>query len=418
MLGKETRPHFFYGYVVTAAGFGVWFVGWGTFTPCFSVFYKTLLTEFGWTRAEAVLAYSLSCLVQAASTIAMGWLTDRFGPRIIVTVFGSFLGICYLLMSQINELWQFQMNYALVAGIGVSALNIPVMATAARWFYKKRALMIAIVQTGVGIGGLIFAPLAGWLILTYGWRSAYKVLGIITVAGITTSGYFLRRDPRDKGQLPDGEDVPAMCPAQPSSPGIQATGLSLREAMHTIPFWIIAGLYCCFGFCRSTFTAHIPAHVRDLGFSLVDGANVLAVLIGSSIIGRIVMGRVADRIGNLPTFIISFSITTGVLVWALVARDLWQLYVFALVFGFGWGAQAVLRFAVTSEVFGLVSLGLLMGILNFAEAGAATFGSYIAGHLFDQVGNYQPAFYMGIVISMAGIILTWWLKDTHRNEAN
>jgi MFS family permease len=204
MSVKTATPKCFYGYIVAAAAFIIFMIGWGTYTPSFSVFYKPLLAEFGWTRAEAALAYALSLIVHAVLAIIMGWLTDKLGPRIVVTVFGSFLGLCYLLMSQINALWQFQLNYALMGGIGISTLNVPVMATVARWFFKKRGLMIGIVQAGMGIGGLIFAPFAGWLIITYGWRYAYMILGTITLTAIIIAGLFLKRDPHDIGQLPDG----------------------------------------------------------------------------------------------------------------------------------------------------------------------------------------------------------------------
>ena len=127
------KPKFFYGYAVVAAGFGIWLIGWGTYYT-FGVFFKPVLTEFGWTRAETALGYSLALIVQAALGIAMGWLTDKLGPKIVVTVFGSFLGICYLLMSQVNAIWQFQINYALVGAVGASVFTVPIMATLARWF--------------------------------------------------------------------------------------------------------------------------------------------------------------------------------------------------------------------------------------------------------------------------------------------
>jgi MFS family permease len=173
---------------------------------------------------------------------------------------------------------------------------------------------------------------------------------------------------------------------------------------------MIAGIYCSFGFCRATFLAHIPAHVQDLGFSLADGANVLAVITGSSMFSRIGMGRVADRMGNRKPFMISFAATTISLIWGLAADDLWKLYLFAFVFGVGWGNQAVLRFSLTSEVFGIASLGLVMGVLGVAESVAATFGSYFAGYIFDVFGSYQPVFWMGIGISVIGILLAWLLK--------
>jgi len=410
MLRTSGEKRFFYGYIVAAAGFAIWLIGWGTYTPCFSVFFKPLLAEFGWSRAETSLAYSLSFLVQAGLAIMMGWLTDRLGPRIVMTVLGSFLGVSYLLMSQVSALWHFQINYALVGGIGISTLTVPVMVTVSRWFIKKRALMIGIVQAGNGVGGFIFPPIAGWLILTYGWRSAYAIFGIIALAGMMIAGLFLKRDPRDTGQLPDGERVFMAVEEKRSNSGLNEAGVSLREAIHTRQFWMIAGIYFSFGFCRSTFLAHIPAHVQDLGFSLADGANILAVITGSSMFSRIGMGRVADGIGNRKAFMISFAATTISLLWGLAANDLWKLYLFAFVFGVGWGNQAVLRFSLTSEVFGIASLGLVMGILGVAESVAATFGSYFAGYIFDVFGSYQLVFWLGVGISSTGILLAWLLK--------
>jgi len=413
--GKAGKARFFYGYIVAAAGFGVFLIG-SIIPSTFGIFYRPMLTDFGWSRAETALALSLLLLVGAIAGIAMGWLTDRLGPRLVVMVFGSFLGICFLLMSRINSLWQFQLNYALAGGIGFSTVLIPAMTTVARWFVKRRGLMIGIVQTGLGVGGLVFAPLTGWLISTYGWRSSYVILGIVVLVGIIISGLFLWRDPADLGQSPDGVSAIMDSGVSKHSHNQRGAGLSLREAMGTSQFWIIAGLYASFGFCRSTFTTHTAAHVQDLGFSLADGANVLAALIGSSIIGRIGMGRVADIIGNRPAFLLSFVATAIALAWALVAKDLWGLYLFALVFGFGWGAQAVLRFAITSEVFGLASLGIITGVLGLTEAAAASSGSYLAGYIFDVVGTYEPTFLMGTVVSIIGILLTWLLKAANTKE--
>lgn len=396
--------------MITAAGFVIWGIGWGTFTPAFSVFFKPLLVEFGWSRADTSLAYALAFLVQAGFAIVIGWLTDRLGPKMIVSVLGSSLGMCYLLISQIDALWQFTLIYALVGGVGTSTLNVPVMVTVSRWFVRRRGLMIGIVQAGTGTGGLIFAPLAGWLIVSYGWRSAYVVFGLITLVGLCVAGLFLSRDPREKGQLPDGEKGPALAEKKLSQPSVQTLGFSLREAIRTRSFWMIAGLYSVFGFCRSTFTAHLAAHVQDSGFSLADGANVLAVVVGASVFGRIGLGRVADIIGNRRGFIISFGTTALALLWLLVSRELWMFFVFAFVYGVAWGNQAVLRFAIASEYFGLASLGLIMGILGVGESVAAMLGSFIAGYIFDVFGSYNVMFCVGIGVSATGVLVAWLLK--------
>jgi MFS family permease len=416
--GRKVPKKLFYGYVVTAAGFSIWMIGGGSYSPCFSLFFKPLLAEFGWSRAETSLAFSLSYITQAICSILMGWLSDRVGPRLVVSVLGSFLGISYLLMSQITALWQFQLNYALVAGIALSTFTPPVMAAVSRWFVRRRGLMIGIVQGGLGIGGFVFPPFAGWLIVSFGWRSAYIIMGLIVLIGVVVSGLFLRRDPREMGQLPDGEEGTAPPVVQPKNPGFKKEGRSFQEVIHTSQFWLIAGIHWSFGFCRSTFIGHLAVHVQDLGFSLADGANVLAVVAGSSMIGRIGMGRMADLMGNRATFMISFGATTIALIWGLIAADMWKLYLFAFVFGFAWGAQAVLRFSITSEAFGLVSLGLLMGVFMVAESAAAAFGLYFAGYLFDISGSYQAAFWMGIGFSALGVLMAWRLKPLRREAGN
>ena len=122
------------------------------------------------------------------------------------------------------------------------------------------------------------------------------------------------------------------------------------------------------------------------------------------------MGRVADLRGNRSAFMLSYAATTISLLWILVAHQLWSLYLFAFFFGFGWGAQAVLRFGITAEAFGLTSLGLIMGILGIGEAISAALGAYYAGLIFDVVGHYQPVFWVGIVLSVLGILLAVFLK--------
>jgi MFS family permease len=146
-INEPAKPGFFYGYVIAGSGFVIWLVG-GIYSPVFGVFLKPMLDDFGWTRAEATLGYSLSTIVSGVLAIIMGRLTDKLGPKLIVMVFGAFLGISYLLMSQITVLWQFQLCYILVLSVGMSATMIPVMSIIARWFVRRRGFMTGIVQSG------------------------------------------------------------------------------------------------------------------------------------------------------------------------------------------------------------------------------------------------------------------------------
>lgn len=409
----ETRKsRSFYGYRVAIAGFWVWFLAFGISTT-FSVFFVPVSSEFNWTRADTALASALSLMVMGVLGPLMGWLTDKLGPRFVVTFFGSFLSVSCFLLTQVTELWHFTVLHALVLSTGVSTAAVPIMATISRWFAKRRGLMSGLVQSGAGIGGFMISPISGWLISAYGWRTAYGVLGVISLIGMVGSGLFLRRDPRDVGLLPDGAE--GECAADGNRPGGEpsATALSLRRMMAGKPFWVLAGLYFAFGFCRSTFMTHIGPHVQDLGFSLVDAANAMAILSVSSILGRIIMGRAADVTGLRFAMVISYGATVLDMVWGLVTRDLWGIYLYAFIFGFGWGAQAVLRFPATAEVFDLRSAGLVMGILGLFEnvLGAAV-GVWGAGCIFDMAGNYQIVYWTGLCISVGAVILAAMVKPS------
>jgi len=192
--------------------------------------------------------------------------------------------------------------------------------------------------------------------------------------------------------------------------------VAITQTMRHPAFWMMAGIYGIFGFCRTTFTSHVTAHVQDLGFSITQGANALAIIGGASMFARVGMGRLADRIGNIPGFVISFALTALSLGLGLLAKELWMIYLFAFIFGVGWGNQAVLRYSLTSEVFGLRSIGLILGIMAVGEALAAAFGSYFAGYLFDVLGSYRVAFWMGIAMSLLGALLVGLLKPTIREK--
>ena len=413
LISSEKRKSLFYGYVVAAAGFWVWFIAFGI-SLTFSVFFIPVSSEFHWTRADTALASSLSVVMMGLLSLIMGWLTDKLGPRFVVTFFGSFLGIACLLLSRVTELWQFTLYHALVFSIGTSTASVPIMATVSRWFVKRRGLISGLVQSGAGIGGFIIVPVTGWIISAYGWRTAYMVLAVVAFVGIIASGLFLGRDPRDMGLLPDGaKDGDAV--AGKKSATRQGPPLSIKPIIRSDQFWFLAGLYFAFGFCRSTFTTHVAPHVQDLGFTLTDAANVLAIINVSSIVGRIGMGRAGDVMGIRFAMVISYGVTVVDMIWGLMARDLWGLYLYAFIFGFGWGAQAVLRFPATAEVFGLRSAGLIMGILGiFENVVGAGIGVWMAGYVFDMAGNYWPVYWTGLGIAVGAVILACKVKPIQK----
>ncbi len=394
----DTKKRFFYGYIVVVASLCVFAVMYGT-RFAFGVFFKPMLTEFGWTRALTSGALSLSMLVQGLLAIVMGGLNDRLGPRIVLTFCGFFLGVGCLLMSQISTLWQIYLFYGVIIGIGMSGVLVPLLSTVARWFIKRRNVMTGIALTGIGLGSLIAPPVANRLISLYDWRVSYILLGCLVLAVGVLAAQFLKRDPTRAGHVPDGGDEAGEEMLQGRN-----EGFSLREAAHTRQFWMLFGIFVCLGFSYFSIVVHIVPHITDLGISAAKGATILAALGGAGIVGNVV-GGAADRIGNKQACIIGLILASAMLFWLVSITEVWMFYLFVGGFGIGYAICMTSESPLVAWLFGVSSHGLLLGIIAFGFTIGAALGPLLTGYIFDVTGSYQAAFFTFAALTVVGLIL-------------
>ena len=399
----KAKPRLFYGYIVVAAAFLVMVITWGTF-HAFGVFFNPVLAEFGWSRAMTSGAFSLSLLVSGFSAILMGRLTDRIGPRSVVTLCGFLLGIGYLLISRVAAVWQLYLFYGIIIGTAMGGAWVPLMSTVARWFTARRSMMTGIVLAGLGIGGLIGPPLANWLISIYDWRTSYIIIGISGFVIVILAAQFLRRDPTRMEVAHVGGEAAEHGP----EPGNE--GFSFSEALRTVPFWEFFAALFCFGFCVYAVVVHITPHAIDLGISEASAANILAMVGGLGILGMIVLGMAADRIGNRWAFIIGFALMSAALFSLSPATAEWSLYLLAAIFGFGHGGFSASESPLVAKLFGLKAHGAILGagVLGFSVG--AAIGPVLIGYLFDVTGNYRVAFLICGAVAILGIILSALLR--------
>jgi len=381
----------------------------------FGVFFKPLLTEFGWTRAMTSGAFSLTMVTHGLLGIIMGGLNDRFGPRIVLTLCGFIAGIGYLLMSQINTVWQFYLFYGVIIGIGMSGVWVPLLSTTARWFVARRSMMTGIVLTGTGIGTLIAPPVATRLISTYDWRISYIILGSIVLIVVVLTAQLLRRDPAQMGQMPYGANMGV------EKRSIQKPeGFSLREACYSRQFWMVLAILFFYGICFYAIIIHIVPHITDIGISATGAANILATSGGLAIVGRLILGSYADRIGNRRAIMIGFILMSASLFWLFSATEVWMLYLFAVVFGFAYGGMGASESPLVAGLFGLRSHGLILGVLSGGFTIGGALGPFLSGYIFDVNGSYQLAFLLCAAFGIAGFIITALLKpiksEHSRNE--
>lgn len=394
-----TTPDVYYGYIVVVAAFLIMLVAFGS-RYAFGVFFKPVLTEFGWTRASTAGAFSLSMFIEGLLGIAMGGLNDRFGPRRVLTFCGFLAGLSYLLMSQINSIWQLYLFYGVIMGIGMSGVWVPILSTIARWFIDRRSTMSAIVITGTGVGTLIAPPAANWLISKYDWRFTYILMGIVVFLVFVLAAQFLKRDPSRMGQANYGEGK------EGQSSRLEIEGFSFKEAFNTGQFWMLFAMFSCLGFCMFTIMIHIVPHTTDLGISAVIAVKILATIGGVAIIGRIILGIAADRVGNRRIFLIGFILLPAAFFWLVPAKAVWMFYIFAIAFSFAQGGMGASESPLVAEIFGLRSHGLIFGFLGFGFTIGAALGPLQAGYIYDLTYSYQAAFFVCGVIGIVGLILT------------
>ncbi len=152
------KPKIYYGYIVVAAAFVVATVTEGLMYS-FGVFFEPLLSEFGWSRAMTSGAFSLNAIVHLPMIVFVGKLTDKLGSRQLLTACGFFIGVGHLLMAMTHTIWQLYLFYGAIMGIAWGLYWIPLISIVPRWFVKRRALMMGVVTSGIGVGQIIVPPL-------------------------------------------------------------------------------------------------------------------------------------------------------------------------------------------------------------------------------------------------------------------
>jgi MFS family permease len=377
----------------------------------FGIFFEPVSAEFGWTRAATSLAYSLSTLVAGFWGIFAGRLSDRFGPRLVMTLGGFLLGLGFLLMSQVNALWQLYLFYGLIIAAGIGGSWPALIPTVAKWFAVRRGLMTGIVVSGIGFGTLAIPPLASGLISIYDWRPAYIIIGIIALVLIILAAQFLKRDPHQIGQLPYGDDA-----VKHESSISEARGLSFQETIHTRQFWMVCTIYSSFGFGLHTIMVHIVPDAMGTGISAVSAANILATIGGANIIAKIAAGSASDRLGVKSSLVFSFILMLVALLWLQLAEELWMFYLFGVVFGFAYGGIITLQSLLAAELFGLSSLGVILGSVAFAFTIGGAVGPVLSGRIFDIYGSYRLAFLACAILALLGTVLALSLTPLKREK--
>jgi OFA family oxalate/formate antiporter-like MFS transporter len=402
MPEETNNTTLFYGWLTMGACFAVMLTQGGTMWT-FGVFLKPMAQDLGWSRAQVSSGYTAFLLGYVISVITTGRLADKYSPRPILLVSAILTGLGFSLCSQVHTVNHLRM-LLFIGGLGGGANWSVPTATVQRWFFarSRAGLALGIAISGVGVGALIFALLADYLVSGRGWRDAYLTVGIIFFGIMAASSFVVKKAPGQTHALPNGSHE---APNQP-----QVRRRERRQNLMSFPFAGITICHCIVVVAFQTIAAHLVPYATDIGIPSTASAAAMGLMGGSSIPGRIIAGHLSERIPWQR--ILAFShVGMGLFMLLLLfLQGPWMLYCFVLFYGLCHGSRVSAYLGILGDFFGMGSLGELIGITMAAGMFTGAFAPYLAGFLFDLTQSYRAVFTMMVVFLVASGIIASVLK--------
>ncbi len=341
----------------------------------FSVFLKPLSAEFGWSRESISAAFGLAALSVAVCSPVLGRLLDRYSPRKIILPSMAIFGLAFASLGWLTpSLPRFYATFVLMGIVGNGTTQMGYSRAVSTWFDARRGLALALVVAGVGTGAMVFPPLAQALISSYGWRTAFVVLGaLVLVLGLPLTALFVRERPGSSGH---GEAA--------------VTGRAAFEALRGRVFWILVAVLFLASISVNGAITQLAPLLSDRGVPQATAALAVSVIGLASFCWRLITGALLDRFfGPRVGFCLIGASALGILLLRTASSGLAGIAAAALL-GVGLGAEADLTPYLLTRYFGLRSFSTLYGFTWTAYAIAGAAGPVLMGRAYDATGSYAP----------------------------
>ncbi len=374
----------------------------------YSVFFVPILEEFKWSRASIAGAFSLSSFIVGVGSFPMGRLVDRFGPRKIMMAGALTLSLAMMASGLIQEVWHLYFFCGILAGFGICSLGwVPNSVLIANWFVRNRGSMVGIAFSGMGIGILAVSPSAQYLIFVLGWRMAYLVFGLMVLLLLLPLSLFLEDRP--------GASMPGQGPDRAGgllrTEDLEAGGnWTLKRVLKAFPFWALFVANFVLPIGIFPVAIHQVAYIIDLGYSKILAAFIFGMMGLLSAAGRPIFGILSDRIGREQAITLSFICSiSGILILVLLPslKSIIWLYLYAVLFGLGFGSRGPIMAAMIADMFSGKHFGSIYGFINIGNGIGGALGPWLGGFLHDLTGSYQIPFSLCIPALVLANIFFW-----------
>ena len=398
------------GTVVLIVSSGIGFYGHG-------VILDPLQEAHHWSKSAVSLAVTLYFAASGVAQLVIGRWIDRHGPQWIMVIGSVIFGAGFILLGRITQLWQLYAVYLLLsAGWCCTSLQ-PVNNLITNWFIRRRGLAMSVTMTGLSLGGIIIVPLTSWFIVKLGLSAALTGLGVLyALVVIPVALFLIKARPADMGQVPDGHGTSARKTDHKDSPlslSSQTRLWTRTQAARTLSFWAIVVAFILAMCGQMSFLVHQMSFLGHyLGITGAAGAVSLTAF--ASIMGRLAMGTVVDRMNNRLVAMACF-LSQGAAVIALAYNQhTVTLYIGTFIFGLTMGNIIMVQSLIIAECFGMVSFSTVYGLTGLFTMTGAAMGPWLAGFIFDVTGSYKTAFTIFAVFSALAAIAIVFARPPKR----
>jgi MFS family permease len=366
-------------WVMVAGAFWSMFTVFGVLYS-FGAFLTPMMVEFRAGHQAVSTMFSIAVLGYFFLGALTGRLTDRFGPRPVLGAGAVAMGAGMILTAFMHQLWLCYLTYGFGVAVGVACGWVPTVAVVGGWFRRRQAAALGLAVSGIGVGTLAVAPLAAWLIELWGWRPTAAGLGGFAAVSLLTCAMVMRRAPSAAATVK----------------------LDVGRAIRTPAFAILYLSWLAYAGALFIPFTFLPTYATEHGASATAGAALSGIIGMASVIGRSAFGALASRFGTLRLYRASYLVYGLSFGLWLGARDYRWLVAFALAMGSAYGGVVALSPAVVAQLFGIESLGMMIGVLYTGGGVGVMLGPPIAAFLIDVSGSYTGAILFAIALLALG----------------
>ncbi|MEM9622421.1 MAG: MFS transporter [Pseudomonadota bacterium] len=403
----------FLGWRMVTVAFFVDFVAVGFFFYSYGVFFKAIAAEFGDSRLGVALGLTATNAVGAIVAPMVGRALDKYPLRRIIGIGATSMALGFVLLSTVQNPWQFYLVIGLFIGFGASSMGqLATSKLVTNWFDRRRSTALGIAATGVSLSGVFMPAISAELIEAFGWRNGFLVYGLFT--GLVVVPLVLRlviSRPEDVGLLPDG--ALKKVTASSVTPTAPPPRLRMSAVVRDRNFWVIASGFALVFCCMSATLTHMVPRVTDLGHPLALASYVMSLCAGLGVAGKLCFGYLGDRLGARTNMwaVIAIQFTGQAIMY--LNHDLLWFSLGAALFGFGVGGVVPLQATTVAKTFGRERFGAVLGLIRPAQFPIQILGVPFAGWVFDSTGSYDLSFQVFLAVYVvAAVAFVFYRKPT------